>query len=98
MLDIGTIDRIATKAAAAALKRNGIARVSVAPKVAWDGADALEVTIVLRGKGDAVSGEEVVDAMVSIGVDLEQAGEDRFPFVTFTTEAEELEFSGDPES
>jgi hypothetical protein len=98
MLELSEVDRIAGKAASAALKDDRVAKVFSRPTADSDGKEALNVTIVIRrGAADQVNGDSALEAMVTIGHGLEAAGEDRPPIIYFVTE-EELEAGDDPES
>jgi hypothetical protein len=98
MLKISQVNQVVETAAATALKRVGVRRVVSAPTTDSDGHEALSVTVVLNsGDGVQATGEEALDAIVRIGQDLRDAGEDRQPIIEFATE-EELALSDDPES
>ena len=98
MLNFSQIDEIVERAASAALRRVGVRRVFSAPTTDSDGHEALNVTIVLEsGSGRHASGDEALNAIVQVGQDLQQAGEDRQPIIEFATE-EELASNDDSES
>jgi len=104
MLDLSNVDQIATKAAAAVLKKPGISRVFSRPKLDSCGEEALEVTVVLKNDtADEVTGDQALDTIVKIGWDLDLSGENRAPFVRFVTEGEleawsSMDANGDTES
>ena len=98
MVELIKVNEVAEKAALAAFKGIGVTRVQSSPTVDSDGHEALIVTIVLqRGFGGEVTGDAALSAMVRIGRDLQNSGEERFPIIEFVTE-EELDDSGDTES
>jgi hypothetical protein len=98
VLQPATIAREAEKVAKKNFGASNVVRVMVEPMVDLDGDDAWRVTIVIDPKVvDAISGDAVLDNLVQIHERLWRKGEERLPFVEFTTE-EELAQSDDPES
>ncbi len=86
MLELSRIDELALAAARAAFTR-----VTSRPYTTWEGEDALEVLIVLTSDApEDRTPDSGVDALRGIYDSLQQAGEERFPFVRYATEAELL--------
>ena len=100
MLEMPKINAIVCKAAAAALGRwAGIRRVDIKSTVDSDGREALDVAVIIKkGEADRISGESALDALVGIGKALREAGEDRFPIISFVAEEELEALDADPES
>jgi hypothetical protein len=91
MLELSEVDKIARKAAAKALKKGRVARVYSKPMIDSIGEEALDVTIVIkRGARAGVNGASALEAIYTIGRDLDLSGEERQAVITFVTE-EELE-------
>ena len=93
MLQTRKIKEVVAKAVSGILSRHGAAihDVMAEPTVDLDGRDALSVTLVIaRGTFDKVTGDDFGDIRLAISRALHQAHEDRFAFLTYTTE-EELE-------
>ncbi len=97
MLELARINAVVIEAASSILKRHGarVHAVMSEPASDLDGKDALDIRIVLaRGTFDNVVGDDALDTQVEIVNKLREAKEDRFPFLTWTSE-EELEEVGD---
>ena len=89
MLDTPQIDKIAKKAASETLGGANIVSVTSQPKVDWMGDDALEIMVVLQpGALALLSGEAFNKALLELHDRLQNAGEDRFPFMRYATEDE----------
>jgi len=98
MLDQETIDTIAKQVATANLSSANVTGVSSAPTTDSEGRDALQITIVLaEGSSDVIFGKKTLDTLVQIQEILLNRGEDRFPYIEYTTD-KELHESGDTES
>jgi hypothetical protein len=98
MLEQAERDRIIDRAAASILKAARPSKVFSEPVEAFDGAEALRVTIVLRTETvDNVTGDQALDTLVLIYKDLQESGEERFPILEFVGE-DELELDDDPQS
>jgi hypothetical protein len=96
MLDIEEVTKISSEIAKANLPPQGVVRVESEPTVDSEGQDALRLTIVVAPEAaDRISGDAVVDTFVQIHDRLRDAGDERFPIIEYTTEAE-LEEIGDP--
>jgi hypothetical protein len=98
MLELAKVNELITKAASAILKGPaGVTCVMSQPISDSHGQDALDVTIVLKtGSVDKITGDMVLDTLVSADRALRAAGDDRFPIIHYVTE-EELAASADPE-
>ena len=89
MLDAKQIDEIATNAARKNMGDGNIVSVTSQPKVDWQGDDALEIMVILApGAPASISGEAVIKTLSEIHERLQEAGEDRFPFMRYATEDE----------
>jgi len=98
MLDYSTIRKIVHEAVQAHAPPQGVRDVLSEPDIDLDGNDALEITVVLTPEAvEALRGGAVADALVAVQHGLRDAGEERFPFVRWSTEAE-LEAIDEPES
>ena len=96
MLDLEQVTQISSEVAKANLPPQGVVRVQSEPTVDSQGQDALYLTIVVAPEAaDRVSGDAVVNTLVQIHDRLRDAGDDRFPIIEYTTEAE-LEEIGVP--
>jgi hypothetical protein len=97
MLTLARVNNIVNKAASASLRREaGIQRVTSESTVDSEGKEALDITIVLeRGAAGRISGDSALDALVSIERALRKAKEERFPIISFATEEELEDTSGD---
>jgi len=100
MLELAKVNQLVSNAASAAIKfEAGIQRVDSEPSLDSEGHEALDITIVLkRGSAGKISGDDALDALVSIEQALREANEDRRPIISFVTEEELDEPSGDTES
>jgi len=98
MLGLKEINRIAKKAASATLKGLEVTRVFSEPGIAFDGSEILNVTIVLRDFDETTEADrDALDTIMKVLRDLQRHGEDRFPVLTFATEAD-LAADVDPSS
>ena len=96
MLDLEEVTKISSEIANANLPPRGVVRVESEPTVDSEGQDALRLIIVVAPEAaDRISGDAVVDTLVQIHDRLRDAGDERFPIIEYTTEAE-LEEIGDP--
>jgi hypothetical protein len=95
MLTQSKIIEIARDAATANLTTSAVSRVISEPTTDSEGRDALRITIVIEPNAvGKLSGEAALDTLVEIQDGLREAGEERFPIVEYSTEAE-LQESGD---
>jgi hypothetical protein len=90
------IDALIARAASTALGKHTVAHISSKPGVDSDGLDAVRVMIVLSGRDDTLTGDAALSAIVNIRQALQEAGDERFPYVEFTNEYE-LASDADPE-
>ena len=98
MLDTDQISQIVTGAVEANTTPNSVRRVMAEPAAAFDGEDAVRITIVLTPEAvKQLAAGDPVDVLVRIWNGLRKAGDDRFPILDYATEAE-LEAVGDSES
>jgi len=89
MLDPKEVNRIVKKAASASLDGLEVTRVFSEPGIAFDGSEILNVTIVLRDFDETIEADRnVLDTMMKVLRALQGRGEDRFPVLTFATEAD----------
>jgi hypothetical protein len=86
MLDTKQIDEIAKNVAVETLGGANVVSVSSQPKVDWMGDDALEIFVILTPSAPAsISGDAVNQTLSKIHDRLQEAGEDRFPFMRYAT-------------
>ncbi len=90
-------DALIARVASASLSGHKIARVVSEPGVDVDGLDAVRVTIVLSDDDNCLTGDAALNTIVDLHQALQNVGDERFPFVTFTNESE-LASDADPES
>jgi hypothetical protein len=96
MLDLEKVTQISREVARANLPPQGVVRVESEPTFDSEGHDALRVTIVVSPEAaEKITGDAAVDTLVQIHGRLRDAGDERFPIIEYTTEAE-LEEIGDP--
>ena len=100
MLELAKVNEVESKAASAAIKSGaGIQRVDSEPTLDSEGKEALDITIVLkRGSAGKISGDSALDTLVTIERALHKAKEERVPIISFVTEEELDDSSGDIES
>jgi hypothetical protein len=100
MLKIPRVNEIVKQTASATIKSGAaIQRVYSEPTLDSEGSDALHVTIVLRrGSAGKITGDDALDTLVGIERALREAKEERFPIISYVTEEELEDSSGDPES
>jgi hypothetical protein len=97
MLKPKDIEREALKIARKNFGSANVLEAIVEPMIDLDGDDAWRVRIVIDSKlVDNIDGDAVLDNLVQIHNRLWEEGEERLPFVEFTTR-EELAESDDPE-
>jgi len=93
MMDKANIEALAKQVATATLGIGSVASVSSAPTIDSEGQDALQLTIVLSPAfATVLNGSQVVKTMVQVHDSLQKQGEQRSPFVNFTTEGELIRF------
>lgn len=99
MLDLATVNDVVNKAAAASTESGmDIQRVDSEPTLDSEGQEALHITIVLkRGSAGKISGDNALDTLVRIETSLREAKEERLPIISFVTEEELEDSSGDTE-
>jgi hypothetical protein len=99
MLDTEEINRVARKAASAALNGRGVSRVYSRLTRDSGGNDAVGVTVVFKsGIVNKLHEDAALDVITRIGRDLQNSGEDRLAIVSFSTEEEERAERADTES
>ena len=87
-MDVEQINAIALAASRRSFKRTGVSRVMVRPTLDSDGLEALDVKVVLKGDAEREIRGAALLTLARISRDLQRRGEDRFPFVSYATEAE----------
>ena len=98
MLDISTVNAAVNKAALGAVRSLGLRHVQSTPGADEYGDAALRVTLVLDdATANNLTGDNAIAIRLDIQDELQRLGEERFAFVTFTTEGE-LAQDDDPES
>ena len=98
MLDHSTIRKIVHEAVQAHAPPQGVRDVLSEPDTDIDGSDGLRITVVLTPEAvEALRRGTVGAAIVAVQHGLRDAGEERFPVVWWSTEAE-LEAIDEPES
>ena len=89
MLDQSNIGRIVRDAVEAHAPPQSVRDVLSEPDIDLDGADALRITIVITPEAvESLRSGTVLDALVAIQNGLRGAGEELFPFVSWSTEDE----------
>lgn len=89
MLDLAKVTQIATGAAKATLGAHNVLRVESQPTMDWVGDEALRLLIVIApGVVDAAEDKAFLKTLAQISDQLLDAGEQRFPFIHYATEAE----------
>ena len=95
MLPAKQIEEIATKVAQANLTPQVAHRVLSEAIVDSEGQDALRLTLVISTESvERIDGRQLLDNLVETQRQLQQAGEDRYAFLSYATE-EELSDGGD---
>jgi hypothetical protein len=98
MIEAVDVRDIVQGATFASIPRALVSRVETTPTADQDGEDALSVLIVLNDTAaDSITGDQALEALSKIRTALFDAGDTRFPFVSYATE-DELTASADPES
>jgi hypothetical protein len=99
MLKLAKVNEVVSKAASAAISSGaGIQRVDSEPTLDSQGKEALDITIVLkRGSAGKISGDSALDTLVTVEKALRKAKEERVPIISFVTEGELDDSSGDTE-
>jgi hypothetical protein len=96
MLEQTKIRQIAREVATTSLPRSVVRDVLIEPAIGFMGDEILQITILIEP--DAVSriaGDAAATAAIQMQDRMLEAGEERFPVVSYATE-EELQESGDP--
>lgn len=89
MIEAAQIESIATKAAKARLPKKTVERVLSEAVSDSEGRDALKLTIVISPDSlPKLEGDALLDTLVQIQNDLQEAGEDRFAIVEYATQDE----------
>lgn len=91
------LDRLVGEVATASLPGHEIATIVTKPDVDADGLEAIRVTVVLADDDASLSGDEMLNVIVDLRQALQEAEDDRFPYVDFTNESE-MAADADPES
>jgi cellobiose-specific phosphotransferase system component IIA len=95
MLPTKQIEEIATRVAQANLTPQVAHRVLSEAIVDSEGQDALRLTLVIAPESvETIDGRQLLDNLVETQRELQQAGEERYAFLSYTTE-EELADGGD---
>jgi hypothetical protein len=95
MLDNRRIAQIATEVAIANLSQQNSTSIVSSPSIDSTGQEALRITIVIpTGAEQRIQGDAALSTLVQLQERLREAGEDRFPIIEYSTEAELAE-SGD---
>jgi hypothetical protein len=95
MLDNRRIAQIATEVAIANLSQQNFTSIVSSPSIDSTGQEALRITIVIpTGAEQGIQGDAALSTLVQMQERLREAGEDRFPIIEYSTEAELAE-SGD---
>ena len=99
MLKLSRVNEVVSEVASATIKSGaGIQRVDSEPTLDSEGRDVLHITIVLkRGSVGKISGDDALDTLVRIEKALREAEEERFPIISYVTEEELEDSSGDTE-
>jgi hypothetical protein len=97
MLKLSKVNEVVNKVASASIQNGGgIQRVDSEPALDSEGQAALHITIVLkRGTAGKISGDNALDTLVRIEKALREAKEERFPIISYVTEEELEDSSGD---
>ncbi len=94
-MEAAQIADIASDAARATLPRKTVERVISEPVSDSEGRDALRVTIVIAPNSVAkLTGDALLDTLVRIQRDLQEAGEERVAIIEYATEDELKEDAG----
>lgn len=89
MIEADDVARIAEEVARKELGNENVVRVIAEPMVDWTGAEAWRVLIVIAP--DALShilGDPLANNLVNLQKGVQRAGDERFAFVEYATEAE----------
>jgi len=87
MLEKETINAIAKTVATANLGSQSLSSVTSAPTIDSLGRDAIQITIALTpGSSDAISGTAAVRTSAEINQKLQEAGEERFSIIRYSTQ------------
>src|SRR6266567_2057383 len=99
MLKLAKVNEVVNKVASATFRSGAcIQRVESEPTLDSEGQEALHIAIVLkRGSAGKISGDSVLDTLVGIEQALREAKEERFPIISYVTEEELEDSSGDTE-
>lgn len=98
MLDGPKLRRIVFDSVAAHLPPGKLERVEVEPYINSVNEEGLAVTVVVANEEKLPgNGDTVLDIMLEVYDRLQEAGETRFPVLSFASE-EELAHSGDPDT
>jgi len=89
MLSHKKIDQIASSVARANISRHGVRTVFSEPTSDLEGKDALRITIVVTPDAvEKLKGDAALNTLVQIVLRLQSAGEERFPYIEYSTEDE----------
>lgn len=89
MIEAPEISRIAEQVARESLGTENVVRVAAEPMVDWTGAEAWRVLIVIAPDAlPRILGDPLANNLINIQKEVQKAGDDRFAFVEYATEAE----------
>lgn len=87
------VTQISTEVAKANFGGEYVVRVESEPAVDSQGAEALNLLIVMAPSvAESIDGEAVLNTLVQIVDRLQQAGDERFPIIEYATEEELADF------
>jgi hypothetical protein len=89
MIEAADIRRIAEEVAREELGTENVVRVVAEPMIDWTGAEAWRVLIVIAPNAlSRILGDPLANNLVNLQKEVQRAGDDRFAFVEYATEAE----------
>jgi hypothetical protein len=96
MLNELELRNIAKAAAEKQLPRFSVSRIVAEPTLDSEGNEALRIVFVLPSEAvDAITGEDALKLLVDLHDVLIGKGDERFPIIEYTTEADFNEFDGE---
>lgn len=97
MMNHQEIVDLVRSAVSTTLRQPGIDEIRVVPAFDQEGAEALQITIVLTPQAaNAIDGEQALRTLVAIGDRLRGAGEQRYPLVEYSSPSDEADLGADP--
>lgn len=89
MLHDPHLTRIVEDVVKAGIAMPGLERVLAEPTIDSEGKEALRITVILRPDlAETLTGDVALDLLVSLQSALRHEGEERFPIIEYSTEAE----------